>query len=126
MVLEVYRYGMKCLASDQGGDPWVSKTVKKLAVFDFSINEHNVESEKSLFQVTKNQFVVCAIRLNQGMTIKRQFIIRSSPNCVNVVESVVSDHGRFCNLRSNILYIRILQEVITAYTSIPNLGNFTS
>ena len=29
MVLEVYRYGMKCLASDQGGDPWVSKTVKK-------------------------------------------------------------------------------------------------
>ena len=42
---------MKCLASDQGGDPWVSKTVEKLAVFDFSINEHNVETEMSLFQV---------------------------------------------------------------------------
>ena len=50
MVLEEYRYGMKCLASDQG-DPWVSKTVEKLAVFDFSINEHNVEPEMSLFQV---------------------------------------------------------------------------
>ena len=53
------------------------------------------------------------------VTFRRQLIVRSNQSCVDVVEKVVSNHGRFCDLRSSFLDVSIRNEVITSNKNIP-------
>ena len=119
MLLQENRYGMKCLNPNQNENTWVSKTDGKLAILDYCINPDNMKSEVVLFPVARNQCVLCVVKMNQEVTFRRQLIVRSNQSCVDVVENVVSNHGRFCDLRSSFLDVSIRNEVITSNKNIP-------
>ena len=83
---------------NQNDPTWVSKTVGRLVVLDFCINSENMKSELALFPVARNQFVLAVVKMNQDMNFRRPLIDHSSQRCINVVENIASNHGRFCDL----------------------------
>ena len=124
MSLDEFRYGMSCMDPNQNDPTWVSKTVGRLVVLDFCINSENMKSELALFPVARNQFVLAVVKMNQDMNFRRPLIVHSSQGCINVVENIASNHGRFCDLRSSFLDVSILNEVLSTNKNIPNLANF--
>ena len=90
-----------------------------MAILDYWINPDNMESEVVLFPVARNQYVLCVVKIHQGMTFRRLLIVRSNQSWVDVVENVVSNYGRFCDLRSSFLDVSIRNEVITSNMNIP-------
>ena len=124
MSLEEFRYGMSCMDPNQNDTTWVSKTVGRLVVLDYCINSENMKSELALFPVARNQFVLAVVKMNQDMNFRRPLIVHSSQGCINVVENIASNHGRFCDLRSSFLDVSILNEVLSTNKNIPNLANF--
>ena len=108
-----FRYGMSCLDPNQNDTTWVSKTVGRLAILDYCINPENMKSELALFPVARNQYVLAVVKMNQETNFRRQLIVHSSQGCIDVVENIASNHGRFCDLRSSFLDVSILNEVLS-------------
>ena len=83
-----------------------------------------IASELAFFPVACNQYVLAVVKMNQETNFRRQLIVHSSQGCIDVVENIASNHGRFCDLRSSFLDVSILNEVLSTNKNIPNLANF--
>ena len=117
-----FRYGMSCLDPNQNDTTWISKTVGRLAILDYCINSENMKSELALFPVARNQYVLNVVKMNQETNFRRQLIVHSSQGCIDLVENIASNHGRFCDLRSSFLDVSLLNEVLSTNKNIPNLA----
>ena len=124
MTVEEFQYGMSCMDPDQNDTSWVSKTVGRLVVLDYCIKPENMKSELALFPVSRNQFVLVVVKMNQDMNFRRSLIVHSSPGCINTIENIASNHGRLNDLRSSFLDVSILNEVLSTNQNIPNIANF--